>query len=106
MPLIRLLTSVQGGGPVAGDPGQLLDVDEPTALIWADGERAELVDAVVAGSDVIVTGLDVGEVVEPSPAPPAEVVESPAIPAEVVESPAIPAVPAAASARTRTRPRR
>jgi hypothetical protein len=43
--LIRLLTSVQGGGPVVGDAGDVLDVDEATATVWADGERAELVAA-------------------------------------------------------------
>ncbi len=43
MPRIRLLTSVTGGGPVTGDPGDVLDVDSRTAKVWADGERAERV---------------------------------------------------------------
>lgn len=47
MASIRLLTSVQGFGPVVGDPGDVLEVDDATARVWADGERAELVDAAV-----------------------------------------------------------
>lgn len=43
MPLIRLLTSVVGSGPVSGDAGDEIRVDGPTASVWADGERAELV---------------------------------------------------------------
>lgn len=43
MPKIRLLTSIVGEGPVAGDAGDVLDVDKATARTWADGERAELV---------------------------------------------------------------
>ena len=43
MPLIRLLTSVVGSGPVSGDAGDEIRVDGPTAKVWADGERAELV---------------------------------------------------------------
>ena len=43
MPRIRLLTSVSGGGPVHGDPGDVLVVDAPTARAWADGVRAERV---------------------------------------------------------------
>lgn len=43
MPKIRLLTSVAGDGPVAGDVGEVLTVDAKTAKIWADGERAERV---------------------------------------------------------------
>ena len=43
MPLIRLLTSVVGSGPVSGDAGDEIRVDGPTASIWADGVRAELV---------------------------------------------------------------
>lgn len=43
MPLIRLLTSVVGSGPVFGDAGDEIRVDGPTAVIWADGVRAELV---------------------------------------------------------------
>lgn len=44
MPRIRLLTSVAGTGPVVGRPGQVLEVDAATAKVWADGERAELVN--------------------------------------------------------------
>lgn len=43
MPLIRLLTSVVGDGPVSGDAGQELEVDARTARVWADGVRAERV---------------------------------------------------------------
>ena len=43
MARIRLLTSVQGDGPVYGDVGAELDVDEAVADVWADGERAERV---------------------------------------------------------------
>ena len=43
MPLIRLLTSVVGSGPVSGDAGDEIRVDGPTAAVWADGVRAELV---------------------------------------------------------------
>lgn len=43
MPLIRLLTSVVGSGPVSGSAGDEIRVDGPTADIWADGVRAELV---------------------------------------------------------------
>ncbi len=43
MPRIRLLTSVQGDGPVVGHAGDVLDVDSRTARVWADGERAERV---------------------------------------------------------------
>lgn len=42
MPRIRLLTSV-AGGPVAGDAGQVIEVDNHTARVWADGVRAERV---------------------------------------------------------------
>jgi hypothetical protein len=42
MPRIRVLTAV------AGDPswsaGEVVEVDDATAAMWADGERAELVD--------------------------------------------------------------
>lgn len=43
MPRIRLLTSVAGDGPVSGDAGQVLEVDNRTARVWADGVRAERV---------------------------------------------------------------
>jgi hypothetical protein len=43
MPRIRLLTSVQGRGAVTGNAGDVLDVDNATARVWADGERAERV---------------------------------------------------------------
>jgi hypothetical protein len=43
VPLIRLLTSVAGDGPVFGDAGDELRVDGPVAKVWADGVRAELV---------------------------------------------------------------
>jgi len=43
MPRIRLLTSVAGGGPVAGDAGEVISVDARTARVWADGVRAERV---------------------------------------------------------------
>ena len=43
MPLIRLLTSVVGSGPVSGSAGDEIRVDGPTAKVWADGVRAELV---------------------------------------------------------------
>lgn len=43
MPLIRLLTSVVGSGPVSGDAGDEVRVDGPTAQAWADGVRAVLV---------------------------------------------------------------
>jgi hypothetical protein len=43
VPLIRLLTSVVGSGPVFGDAGDEVRVDGPTAQVWADGVRAELV---------------------------------------------------------------
>ena len=43
MPRIRLLTSVVGDGPVAGDAGDVLVVDARTARVWCDGERAERV---------------------------------------------------------------
>ncbi len=43
MARIRLLTSVQGDGPVHGDAGDVLEVDNRTARVWADGERAERV---------------------------------------------------------------
>lgn len=43
MPRIRLLTSVQGSGPVVGHAGDVLEVDNATARAWADGERAERV---------------------------------------------------------------
>jgi hypothetical protein len=45
VPLIRLLTSVVGSGPVSGNAGDEIRVDGPTAQVWADGERAELVRA-------------------------------------------------------------
>ncbi len=43
MARIRLLTSIAGDGPVAGDAGDVLDVDPATARTWADGVRAERV---------------------------------------------------------------
>jgi hypothetical protein len=43
VPLIRLLTSVVGSGPVFGSAGDEIRVDGPTAKAWADGIRAELV---------------------------------------------------------------
>ena len=43
MPKIRLLTSISGGGPVFGDAGDVLTVDNATARVWADGVRAERV---------------------------------------------------------------
>ena len=43
MPLIRLLTSVVGSDSVSGDAGDEIRVDGPTASVWADGVRAELV---------------------------------------------------------------
>ena len=43
MPRIRLLTSVEGGGPVFGAAGDVLTVDAATARVWADGIRAERV---------------------------------------------------------------
>lgn len=43
MPVIRLLTSVVGSGPVSGSAGDEIRVDGPTASVWADGVRAELV---------------------------------------------------------------
>jgi len=43
MPRIRLLTSVEGGGPVHGSAGDVLTVDAATARVWADGIRAERV---------------------------------------------------------------
>jgi hypothetical protein len=43
MPRIRLLTSVQGRGAVTGNAGDVLEVDNATARVWADGERAERV---------------------------------------------------------------
>jgi hypothetical protein len=43
MPLIRLLTSVVGSGPVSGVAGDEIRVDGSTAKVWADGVRAELV---------------------------------------------------------------
>jgi hypothetical protein len=43
MARIRLLTSVQGDGPVTGDAGDVIEVDNATARVWADGERAERV---------------------------------------------------------------
>ena len=43
MQRIRLLTSIQGYGPVVGDAGDVLEVDDATARVWADGERAERV---------------------------------------------------------------
>ena len=43
MPRIRLLTSVEGGGPVHGERGDVLVVDARTARVWADGIRAERV---------------------------------------------------------------
>lgn len=43
MPRIRLLTSIVGGGPVAGDAGDELEVDAKTAEAWSDGVRAERV---------------------------------------------------------------
>lgn len=43
MPLIRLLTSVAGSGPVCGNAGDEIRVDGATASVWADGVRAELV---------------------------------------------------------------
>lgn len=46
MPLIRLLTSVEGDGPVRGQVGDVLSVDAATARVWADGERAERVSRV------------------------------------------------------------
>jgi hypothetical protein len=44
MPEIRLLTAVQGDGPVVGRVGDVLEVDDRTARVWADGERAERVN--------------------------------------------------------------
>lgn len=43
MPRIRLLTCVAGDGPVAGDVGEVIEVDSRTARVWADGVRAERV---------------------------------------------------------------
>jgi hypothetical protein len=43
MPRIRLLTSIQGRGAVTGNVGDVLEVDNATARVWADGERAERV---------------------------------------------------------------
>ncbi len=51
MPRIRLLTSAQGDGPVVGDPGDVLDVPSAVARIWADGQRAERVDARAAADE-------------------------------------------------------
>lgn len=41
MAKIMLLTSVYGDGPVFGDPGEVRDVPNEVARIWADGARAE-----------------------------------------------------------------
>jgi hypothetical protein len=49
MARIRLLTSVQGDGPVFGDPGDVLDVQDAVARVWADGERAERVESEASG---------------------------------------------------------
>ena len=44
MPQIRLLVSVAGDrGPVRGDAGTVLVVDNATARAWCDGKRAERV---------------------------------------------------------------
>jgi hypothetical protein len=47
MPRIRLLVSVAGDvaqrNSVAGDAGTVLTVDNATARVWCDGERAERV---------------------------------------------------------------
>lgn len=44
MPQIRLLVGVAGDrGPVRGDAGTVLTVDNATARVWCDGERAERV---------------------------------------------------------------
>jgi hypothetical protein len=45
MPRIRLLVSVAGDhrSAVYGDAGTVLDVDNKTARVWCDGERAERV---------------------------------------------------------------
>lgn len=43
MVAIRLLTSI-AGGPVEGAAGDVVEVDEATAEVWADGIRAELVE--------------------------------------------------------------
>jgi hypothetical protein len=44
MPRIRLLVSVAGDrGAVRGDAGTVLTVDNATARVWCDGERAERV---------------------------------------------------------------
>lgn len=46
MPVIRLLVDVPGSPGergVSGYRGDMLDVDQKTALVWADGERAERV---------------------------------------------------------------
>ncbi len=60
MPRIRLLTSVQGDGPVVGDAGDILEVDGRTARVWADGERAERVIERQAPVERAVTRLSGG----------------------------------------------
>jgi hypothetical protein len=36
-----LLTGVYGDDGVSGDAGEVLDVTQPLADVWADGQRAE-----------------------------------------------------------------
>lgn len=43
MPRIRILQSV-AGLDFSWMPGELVDVDAPTAAMWADGVRAELAE--------------------------------------------------------------
>jgi len=43
MPKIRLLTSIAGNNGVEGDYGDIIEVDEKLAKVWADGVRAERV---------------------------------------------------------------
>lgn len=43
MPSIRVLQSI-GGLDFSWSPGDIVEVDEAAAKVWADGVRAELVD--------------------------------------------------------------
>jgi len=59
MPKIRLLTSIAGNDGVEGNHGDVLEVDEKLAKVWADGVRAERVETRTARPRDLETQMQV-----------------------------------------------
>lgn len=69
MALIRVLTGISGIN-FSWTRGQLVDLDDDEALLWADGERAELVDSDPPMQPVAAVPADPGSVDPEAPADP------------------------------------